>query len=907
MAEIETDWTYDLSDVTEDKRTAKPAVAKGAAFELIGVDGNYEGALRPFPGFLKVLDLDGFADSNHDSTSRVIDWQPVNFQVGSEGYAYGVVYRVRRKAIGGGIVAAADVFMTYWNSRSMTWTKHLKVMDTCSTIPQFDCRTWGRFVFVFVSGRSPSVTYLTPTTPWTPVVLGLTTSGSQPGPGLRPSLLDADKAGALGSIITTGDANRPGAGQIFLTDTPPTGVGLGLGTGGVGGTPQPGGTGLDDGQNDGEATLLRPGDYAFAYMLQDSKTGRRSCLSDVAQARSADFSTGSSSPSLYAAIEITYDQEKFDQALIFRSVMVQDAGGTFIAGLLFLDQIIDLGQYPTNNNPLADTALAQSVYYYEVPDLGLVQQPTYLDRPLFDEFMPFGGAGWFYDNTLLVSKIGTPGNSTGDQITGSDASRGLGELRWSSVVDGSPELFPPQNRKVPITPSDDVIAFRNAGENVIGFAADRQYVIRREGTYLVPKDIHEGFGLVGPKALDSVASMIYFLSQKGLKTVDSQTQLEDVRSINEIVLREWTAAELERVQVVFDSVLSALFVINPAKQHAAVLWYNTAKVTELYDFSFQHTGRGVWPVIQPDGTFAAGGTLVPRALFFQGWVADNEVTPHTEFNGSLGRIFIVDDRRTKTNSQTDDARITMGDFFGDAFFNLPDGASAGDPNFALDIEGNALILDGPLALSGAWVYVTDCSEANLIGEKVQVMFSTSSGMDGVYDGLRLVTGRDLPKDTRICISPVYFRWVGYPLAIQADNGTPFALPKDYFRVRGMDSMAAYFFGCGGSTLQDPLAPTDAKWKGLVYRGQDTAPRSASFPRGTSGDVVQSVKDGASNDYAAFGKDATKTTSLGGKYGYDGQTLNPGLEIVVSDLDFALVSVKVRGDVKDTSRTERASA
>ena len=78
------------------------------------------------------------------------------------------------------------------------------------------------------------------------------------------------------------------------------------------------------------AERFEAGDYVWGYYLYDSKTGRKSAFSEVAQGRQEDFerAEGTTSPAsadkevLYVVLEMAYDPTKFDQAYIFRSVKV---------------------------------------------------------------------------------------------------------------------------------------------------------------------------------------------------------------------------------------------------------------------------------------------------------------------------------------------------------------------------------------------------------------------------------------------------------------------------------------------------------------------------------------------------------------------------------------------------------
>src|SRR5574343_144340 len=98
MPESNVPWEFVLLAATQDKKTSRS-----------GVDGNAESGLRPSPGFKRVYELSFLPNANHDLTSVVLDFYPVQFSIGSRGYSYGFVYRVKRSVASG--AAVANVFL----------------------------------------------------------------------------------------------------------------------------------------------------------------------------------------------------------------------------------------------------------------------------------------------------------------------------------------------------------------------------------------------------------------------------------------------------------------------------------------------------------------------------------------------------------------------------------------------------------------------------------------------------------------------------------------------------------------------------------------------------------------------------------------------------------------------------
>ncbi len=266
------------------------------------------------------------------------------------------------------------------------------------------------------------------------------------------------------------------------------------------GTKSPGKPGatveFSTGIGDRTARRIKGGDYAFAYVLYDSKTGRKTSLSDVTSIDAEDFpqvtkfydqATGNivDDPTLccaddqdpsgtecefeceerlggadqFVAMEVIYDSNKYDTAYFYRSVRTEDAGGTFTAGYLQLDKIVKLEDYETLDQPTSPTGYRRAVYFYTKEDKGLVWQPSYLGDSVLDEQMPYGGTATMYDNTMVVTSLNNqiasaPGLEE-DRVF--DEIRGIGEVRYSSLAEYSPELFPPLNRYAPSDPNNEIL------------------------------------------------------------------------------------------------------------------------------------------------------------------------------------------------------------------------------------------------------------------------------------------------------------------------------------------------------------------------------------------------------------------------------------------------------------------
>lgn len=903
-------WHFPLTQTTQDKSAARPGCKFPSSFELLGVDGSVDGGLRPFPGFIPVHEFDLSSNgglsgwegtsAQHDERSVIVDFFVRDFIVGEDSYGYGFVYRVQR----GGNQTHADVFIDYFNGKTGLWVRSLALLTDVPTNPSQDpidgrrmsVVTWGRLIYVFIEDHAPVSFSIERDSPYTASVINTTT-----GPQKRPFLCEPSKgstvySGGLGSITTTGDASRPGAGQIFLTNGLPSTVGLGL-TGG-------------SHQADIDVRSLTPGDYAFAYQLYNSQTGLRSAISDIVPARTDDFDPGSGPVNLNAAIEIVYDSSLYDWAFIYRSVRVQDAGGTYIASILQLDAIITLEDHLTNNNPLTGNLL-QAVWFYTLEDKELVQTEPFSDNTLYDENMPKGGAALYYENTMLVSSINTTSVSTSDENRRDDAIRGLGELRYSALTEVSPELFPPANRYNPTIPSNDIILLRQVGPNVIGFSKDRQYHIRKEGFYLKPLEMHEGFGVVNDRAADTVGSLCYFVNSKGLKSVDSQGQLEDIRSLNKVIQEDWQSS-ISSVCIAYDPWSSTLWILNADLGEAVILWFNTAKVTQLRDLPFNLVARGVWPeqfdwdrtdLVNNAGVNNSSyyNPLAERVFFIAKAPLDpDDLAPTGSPTGYIFRVYCMDYYRERTQTEgsfIDYPRRTLMPISADALFTVAhNGLGGTDSNLVrLGTDPNVLSYD----IWGSYLYVVWSTEPTRIGLRAEI-FSVGPANAGSTNTIQLSdpppAWSTIKAGDIVAVSPVYFRWIGPPLQTFEEMQLPPSSPfRDYFHVRHVDSIGASF-----TDVVNERAYT-CPLTGAVFLGSDASPAAVGFTYDVQGAEYSGLEDGEGLYYMS---PKLSTSSFTARFGADGTVLAPSICTYTPDTDFRLVGIMVTGSVRESTRTRR---
>lgn len=648
-----------------------------------------------------------------------------------------------------------------------------------------------------------------------------------------------------------------------------------------------------------KAEKFEPGDYVFSYFGYDSKTGRKSAISEVSQVQEETFTQIAAATSelsedrtvLYAVLELAYDPSKFDQLYVFRSVKVQDAGGTLVARNQHLEAIIDLEEYHTNRNQTggqwAGHQYKHVCYWYKVEDKQLIYQDMYVDEPLFDEEMPKGGAATFYNNTMFVSKINDPGPySTVDAVRVDDGIRAIGEMRWSSTYNYSPELFSPSARYVPSVPTSEVISFRTTGPNLIGFALDGLYHMRKEGNAFKAQPMHDGFGIVSQKALASMGSAIIYMTPKGLKQVTSNGELSDLAVMDYLVMNDW-AGQLSSISMSYDPMLSVLTILNPLTEQMGCIWMNTLMFTEVNDAVFTETEQGVWPRTYSDYS----SSLTPRSMYLQNspGTTASDIVP-----GFKPRIYVIDHDRSRTVDAGNDAgsaRVTTLPISGNSRLTVSSVSGS-----TLTIDAAAGTFSTGSSLCGAYVYVLSSSSESFIGAKAKIVEVLSTTQ------VRLASTdlSGLPATSRIGISPVFFQWVGANIPMLAASGEQYA-GAEFNVIRQLHAL-----GCSFVDVETPIDTgtetfnnaTDAKFEALAFRGTSNTTYATGLARDTSGNFIRTIEDFESIDWAPYGwQNSTALPALGVR----GSSLSPGVRIYCPDVDYRLLSVVTKATILDTER------
>lgn len=630
--------------------------------------------------------------------------------------------------------------------------------------------------------------------------------------------------------------------------------------------------------------------YTLAYILFDSKTGRKSPLSEIKRITIPGSNVESGEEEIaeyYLSLDIVYDSSKYDKVYLYRSLGAVDQTTVTLSAILGLDGLYNLKDHQvieiTNENLDSDD-YKHSWMTYLLRDEELMYSPTFnTQTPLYDEQIPYGGEYHYFGNTLFVSNINDTPQSVSGLSQENDTKRGLGELRWSSMTDYSPELFPVSNYFIPDTSTNEIIGFASVSGSLIGFSRDRMYFIRKEsggGTaYMRLVEMHEGYGTINANSIASVGAFVYFLTRRGIKTVTPQGRLDDVRAFDYLISNDWSSS-LNSCTLSFDSASSALFLLNPDEKKAAVLWFNSARTTMVSDLTFDQTKQGVWT--QEKGNY--DGPLIERSFFLQNppLAAGIEAA-----SAEYPRLFTLDYKREKTDGGR--PRVTTLDGSGDTIVTTTVGlATVSGATVSRTITETV-----DRSWYGSYVYVLASSDSSYLGKKSLLGRVEANGrvlgfMDSEFSGL--------PVNSILGISPVYFHWGGHSIQLVSDK-TGQAI-QDQHRSKQVDSLSGSFTGVSTT----PSNASYARFRALVYEGDSAVAKDSSFVLDNDKSLATSVKDGQSDLWAAFGSSSLTE----GNYGVQGAILSPGLETYVPDLDFRLMSVLVNGKILPSYRTDLPS-
>lgn len=809
MPELPTGWNFPTMYVGENKGSLRTMrLNPQEAWELVGVDGSLEGGLRPFFGYKLVKDL-GLTSKTVDTGDFFVKSVQIDATYSVTAYVY------RYTSTAGGTAGQKGVLVTWYDGSS--WTTDSVWSVQTGLTGAMDVVSVGRRLYIFIKGQEPRLVYWTESGGTVSLTLETDT-----GPSVTPTLYRPGESGAsIGNLTNaSGVDQNTQVSQVVVTSSSPASGGLYA--------------------NEDDAEPMPGGTYAVAWMAYSTVTGQQSQLSDVVSLSSNDFDGTFSLPvDGYIALEMIVDTTKFDRIRIYRST--RDKSNTEISkfqGNLWLDTEIDITDaanvFADDSDPLVATNYAKIIWWFSLRDGELLYGETYYDRGLFDLDMPKGGAALLVNPVLLVSDIS---EATPDYKTG------VGEIRYSSPF-GDVEMFPTANRMIPPTYTDRVITWSELGPNFIGLSSSRLYFGRYEGGFLIIEEFGKGYGVVNARAHAETGEVVYYVHQTGLKMVASDGSMQNLTVFDYLFQNTWRST-ISNVFMVHDPKTNTITIVNPSAEHAAMIWFNTGKATEVVDVPFVAGSTGLVP-----------GTTETRAQFVtQG-----------------GLVYRLDDSREATGHR-------LLDFDGEA--NLTVSAKSESSGSTALVFSGTPTLDADVV--GSYLYVTS---GDAIWQKGKITAVSVGGYAVTIDDPSAVIHDAIAVGDRVTLGPVVLRWVGPALGLQDESGQSFGV-GDTFRVRHAETIRAHFTNVTGDATTD-VSGLNAIYAGLLYRGNSDSAEQTVVPTDAGDNAIQTVIEGEPKYGAIFGQ-----------YGVDGPLLFPGIQVVCADLDFYLIGAFISGKVLDT--------
>ena len=580
MPEKNSRWIFQTVQTTQNKGIDRIALSdRNMAHELVGIDGSRRYGLRPSSGFKRahrlVLDKSG-------PTDVVTDFFPVSFQIKEGDFGYGFVYR-KSNGVTAGIyidfAATVPVGLAVgsagWGDQSFTLVADIDKDAIMDVVPM------GKFVFIFIQGQPTKIFYINYSETRTPQYLP---SVVDAGPGKQPKLYvpdDIDTEDYPADLTPSAVENiyAGGAARLYFTTSVPD---------------------VDIGFPDLEYKKLEPGDYSFGYYFNDSQTGRRSAFSKVKRIEDNSHSGSFDGAAKFAKLQFYLDTSKYDQICIFRSVRLQAVGGTYGGSILHLDTIYDIADLPVHDATAdpdfpSPSDFEEYTCHYELDDIALAMQDVYLEKISYDEEVPRGKSAVSFEGSLLVAD---PQGGTETGVGTGERTRNVGELRWSSLTERSPELFPINNKYVPDVYNNRIEKLARVGDFALGFSKDRLYHVRKSGIYMKIEDLHAGFGLLSQNGVATAGPLCHFVTSKGLKAVANNGKMDDVMFLDLLLMEEWKD-NLEEIQIAYDPYASCLFLLNPTLKKTVAMWFGTGKISEFHDTVFDKVKTGSFPKTPP--------------------------------------------------------------------------------------------------------------------------------------------------------------------------------------------------------------------------------------------------------------------------------------------------------------------
>jgi hypothetical protein len=911
VPENDVTWTFSLLSASESRASARTGTPDGFVSELVGIDGTNNGGIVPFPGFRELyrftpdeaasgttMTYGGVAWSTGTNPyvagttahkCRVVDFWSFSVVAGADTRVWGFVYVVRRASVITGSPSCNNTYdlMMAFNAPNGSTTPQFRTVllqqgmtdggvlaDQGNAVMSVE--TTSKAVYVFRRGVAPIAVYFKVF--GTPVNSTVATVVNPAGPGKRiaarpftnTSSVEVDFPTAAGSahdanwfLNPTISANSPGS-VVFCRIASGTTPAAGSGGGAV------------VVSNLTTAPVLKGGSYSFAVQFEDSRSGRKSQISN-----NVDMTT---TADLQFFVDGVYDSLRFDTLNIYRSVRTNSAAGAYTNGILQLDAQVTLASYEVTSLPIRSGSLPTATgtkffrYAYQLKDAALVMQDVFLDKPSYSETMPKGGAGAMFDGTMLVGNISE----------GASDLTGTGETRWSASGADSPELFTALGQYKPSNVGDAVTCFKRTGQVMAGLTRNGVQFFSKQDGFIRVLAAHQGYGVTGPYAAATVGPVTYYLNYRGLKAIFPDGRLDDAQAINQLVGSDWYsgttgAQELSDVSMAFDPATLCLFILNPARKQAVLMWFATGVMSELEDMGFAKVTSGWWQD-------SDGGTnknqLVPRALFLQNAPYPDGVTNTFYRPGVFMPSRSHDDKTYPETNVLVPVCMLDADVVRNPTTTIPDTPEASEIQY---FDGTCTLQSIDTVRWDNIFNTTLSTNYRMIGMWLYRSYPASVTKSQILDvsATKITLSADYTwQDQNVILDPMYMRVVTGALRMSEDKAEEFV-------VKQPTSLGVVLADIEYTTGTN-LRPVQDGWIASIYRENEETPVVSSSPKNPDGtSVTRAMVRGDSPNWAPFGK-----------HGILGQWLFPGVETFMANVRYRLLGLQVKGRMLPTDRTRR---
>lgn len=574
-------------------------------------------------------------------------------------------------------------------------------------------------------------------------------------------------------------------------------------------------------------------------------------------------------------LHLVYDANKFDRALIYRSVVSPPGTSTPEQfRILQLDDFITLEDYHVQNSLQPSSPWKRAVYALKKNDAALSASPTY--RQGADAFAvpPKGSALLFKNGMMLYGGLDQP----------PEENAGVSAIYWSDPASVSPEVVFPLNRYNLDNAAEEVFRFLDIGEESLGLTDTNLYGFRREGLSVRGANRFPSYGAVAPRAACTMGPMALWLNDEGFKSYALGGQLSDMTVFDEIIKQRWRTSRAS-VQMAYDSTMKTVFALNTETSEACCFWFTKQRASMLMDVGFSHVNEGMVPDVE-------GQSLKRRACFLKEGFGSNPsyADPyHDNTDYYEWQVFVPDYNRATEGRRL----IEVGN--GDVVMNygsaITSGASfGGNPVHRITVSSPkppSLAEGVPDRIENTWVYVLSGAQA---GQKARVLRRISptvfhcepgGGIDWAALSLE-------PGVKKLGFVPVSVMWGSAPLPDFNDvNGVYFT---DHTRRRQLNTIQPTFSSVTGET--------DAQWQAVAWLDNQPTFASAITPKNPRDkSEFGSIRNGPAPVSGSFGATSPH-------HGLLGTYVSAGLRVFWPDVDYTIESVVCRGSIGGELSNER---